>query len=98
MPGSVGAIVVLPGLAETDRAHLRGFLSARDLIEPGLPVVVSVPELNEGEERGTTIGEHEMGPSQLLGVTIIAGPLAEQPVRLKILSRLVELRLALDSN
>jgi len=98
VPGSVGAIVVLPGLAETDRAHLRGFLSARDLIEPGLPVVVSVPELNEGEERGTTIGEHEMGPSQFLGVTIIAGPLAEQPVRLKILSRLVELRLALDSN
>ena len=98
VPGSVGAIVVLPGLSETDRAHLRGFLSARDIIEPGMPVVVSVPELNEGEERGDTIGEHGTGPSQLPEVTIIAGPLAEQPVRLNLLSRLLEFRLTLDSN
>ena len=98
VPGSVGAIVVLPGLSESDRAHLRGFLSARDIIEPGMPVVVSVPVLNEGEKREEFMGERGVEPTQLPEVTIVAGPLAEQAVRLRILSRLLELRLLLDSN
>jgi DNA-binding response OmpR family regulator len=87
VPGSIGAIVVLPGLSEPDRAHLRSFLSARDIIEPGMPVVVSVPT-----------AALEAGPSPLPVVTIVAGSLDEQPVRLQILSRLLDLRLTLDSN
>ena len=87
VPGSAGAIVVLPGLSEKDRAHLRSFLSARDIIEPGMPVVVSVP-----------VADLETDPSQLPEVSIVAGSLAEQTVRLRILSRLLELRPTFDSN
>ena len=98
-PGAVGAVVVLAEFSETQQSNLRSFLSAREIIAPGMPVMVSVPDtewkdrIAAAQRRGGIAGKLP----QISASDIVVGAITEQPVRLELLSRLLERRLALDS-
>ncbi|HJR78128.1 MAG TPA: response regulator [Nitrospiraceae bacterium] len=98
LPDSIGAIFMLNGLSESERAGLRSYLIGRDIIAPSMPVVISLPPV---EPAGST-ADHESAETLLAGIPaertpeLILGARTLQPIRLLLLSRLLQRWLLLN--
>lgn len=98
LPESIGAIFVLAGQSEKERAALRSYLIARDIIAPSMPVVISLPATDPSDAGA----DQDAADSLLADMSgerapeIVPGSLTQQPVRLKLLSRLLQRWLAVN--
>ena len=98
LPESIGTIFVLTGQSEKERAALRSYLIARDIFAPSMPVVVSLPPIPSD----AVPAERETAASLLAGMAaehtpeIIPGSAAQQTIRLRLLSRLLQQWLVLN--
>ena len=98
LPESIGTICVLAGLSEGERASLRSYLIARDIIAPAMPVVISLPPV----EPGAATADQDSAEALVAGMPaertpeLIPGAPALQPIRLRLLSRLLHQWLALN--
>jgi CheY-like chemotaxis protein len=97
LPESIGTIFMLNGMSEEERAGLRSYLIARDNIAPSMPVVVSLPPVEPAE----TAGERD-SETPFAGIPadrrpeLIPGAYTLAPIRLRLLSRLLQRWLALN--
>ncbi len=98
LPESLGTIFVLSGLSESERAGLRSYLIARDIIAPAMPVVISLPPL----EPGATAGDQNFAEVLVAGMPpertpeLVPGAPTLETIRLRLLSRLLHQWLALN--
>jgi len=92
VPESIGTIFLLTGLSEAERASLRSYLIARDIIAPAMPVVISLPPV----ESGTPTGDQDSAEALVAGMPaertpeLIPGAPTLQSIRLRFLSRLLQ--------
>jgi hypothetical protein len=98
LPESIGAIFLLTGLSEGERASLRSYLIARDIIAPAMPVVISLPPV----EPGAATADQDSAEALVAGMPpertpeLIPGAPSLQPIRLRLLSRLLQQWLVLN--
>ncbi|HEX2055516.1 MAG TPA: response regulator, partial [Nitrospiraceae bacterium] len=98
LPESIGTIFMLNGLSEAERAGLRSYLIGRDIIAPSMPVVISLPPVEPGEAPA----DQDAAQALLAGIPadrtpeLIPGAHSLQPIRLRLLTRLLQRWLAMS--
>jgi CheY-like chemotaxis protein len=98
LPESIGTIFMLNGLSEPERAGLRSYLIGRDIIAPSMPVVISLPPVAPAE----ATPDQDSAEALLVGIPaervpeLIPGAHTLQPIRLRLLSRLLQRWLILN--
>ena len=97
LPESIGTIFMLTGLTEPERAGLRSYLIGRDIIAPSMPVVISLPPVESG-----ATADQDSAEALVAGIPaertpeLIPGAPTLQPIRLRLLSRLLQRWLAVN--
>jgi hypothetical protein len=97
LPESTGTIFMLSGLSEMERASLRSYLIGRDIIAPSMPIVISLPPVEPA-----ATADHDLAETLFAGIPaerapeLIPGALTLQPIRLRLLSRLLQRWLILN--